>query len=249
MPNGGSDCCGTCPFNRKNRGQAGYGGRNNPEPDHCEIRDLPIEGTAFYTYCSNHPAHNQGLIRIPIGPVHVHGDHRREVWRPSPDTEEVRAEILRLITSATPEPIEDYPAGLALVEAAILQAGEFRDVRYVAELDRIRQFPGFAGDDDETDERHPFARDPARSAGFAVRSLSLILPLAEILPCSTETVRGVAESVDRTRDPSGLPVLADALQDAGCSHGPTLDYLRSPAAQAYQGPCWVVDVILGRVPV
>ncbi|HJZ53595.1 MAG TPA: hypothetical protein VKE74_01470, partial [Gemmataceae bacterium] len=141
MPNGGSDCCGTCPFNRKNRGQAGYGGRDNPEPDHCEIRDLPITGAAFWTYCANHPHHNPQLIRIPIGPVYVDAGgfpYGRKVWQPSPDTEEIRAEVLRLIATATPAPTRDYPFGLALVEATVFQAGEFRDLRYVPGLDRIR---------------------------------------------------------------------------------------------------------------
>jgi hypothetical protein len=241
MPNGGSDCCGTCPFNRKNRGQAGYGGADNPEPDHCDIRDLPIEHAAFYTYCANHPGHNRDLVRVPVGPVYVHGeDEGRVVWKPSPDTEEVRAEVLRLIAAATPEPVTDYPAGLALVEAAILQSGEFRDPRYLSELDRIRQFPVLG-----SEARDVFARDPARSAALAVRSLLLIVPPEAVRPFATETVKAIAAGIIQSDDPSGLPVLADALQEAGCPHAPTLDYLRNPAARL---PCWVVDVILDRIP-
>jgi hypothetical protein len=245
MPNGGSDCCGTCPFNRKNRGQLGYGGRDNPEPDHCEIRDLPITGAAFWTYCANHPHHNPQSIRIPIGPVYVDAGgfpYGRKVWQPSPDTEEIRAEVLRLITTATPEPIQDYTAGLALVEAAILQAGEFRDLRYVPELDRIRQFAG--GDSPPRGS----TRDPDRSAAFAARSLALILPPDALRPFVTDTVRALAAGIDQSGNTSGLAVLADALEEAGCTHAPTLDYLRSPAAAATHNPCWVVDVILGRVP-
>jgi hypothetical protein len=242
MPNGGSDCCGTCPFNRKNRGQAGYGDRDNPEPDHCDVRDLPIEHAAFWTYCANHPHHNPDLVRIPVGPVYVAAgvSYGREVWKPSPDTEEVRAEVHRLIATASPEPVTDYPSGLALVEAAILQAGEFRDPRYVPELDRIRQFPGI-----ETEDHPDFARDPARSAALAVNALRLVLPPEAIRPFVNETVKAIAGGIAQTGDPSGLAVLADALQEAGCSHAPTLDYLRSPAARH---PSWVVDVILDRVP-
>jgi hypothetical protein len=241
MPNGGSDCCGTCPFNRKNRGEAGYAHARDPGPDHCDIRDLPVED-AFYTYCSNHSHHNPGRVRVPIGPVWVMGEdhYGREVWRPGPDTPEVRAEVLRLLAT-TPDPVEGYPAGYALVEAAILHAGDLGDVRFAPPLDRIRQSPGFAPGAE--DERPTSAQNPARSAVLADRALGLILPPAAVLPFATDTVRAVAATVEQTGDPAGLAVLADALQEAGCTHAATLDYLRSPDARA---PCWVVDVILGR---
>ncbi len=54
MPNGGSDCCGTCWFNTKNEGEVGYDHCDSPRPDHCEIRELKITNS-FYTYCANHP--------------------------------------------------------------------------------------------------------------------------------------------------------------------------------------------------
>jgi len=243
MPNGGSDCCGTCPFNRKNRGETGYAHARDTSSDHCEIRDLAIE-VSFWTYCTNHPHHNPQRIPVPVGPVYVcdDGSYLRKVWKPSPDTEEVRAEVLRLIEAATPESIVDYPAGFALAEAAILQAGEFRDPRYIPALERIRRFPGTG-----SGNQAGVARDPARSAAFAERSLARILPPAEILPFASDTARQVAATTDQSGDAAGLAVLADALQEAGCAHVPTLESLRNPEAHAAGGPWWVVDVILGRV--
>ena len=74
MPNGGSDCCGTCWFNRKNRGERDWPKHaDNTLPDHCEIRDLAIEDP-FYTYCANHPHRRPERDRIPIGPVTRHGE-------------------------------------------------------------------------------------------------------------------------------------------------------------------------------
>ncbi len=70
MPNGGSDCCGTCWFNAKNKGQAGYEHVEDPEPNFCIIRQLAIKN-AFYTYCANHPHKNPDKLNIPIGPVYV----------------------------------------------------------------------------------------------------------------------------------------------------------------------------------
>jgi hypothetical protein len=248
MPNGGSDCCGTCPFNRKNRGQSGYAHANDPGPDHCEIRDLAIEHS-FYTYCANHPHHNTEQIRIPIGPVyHAKDGYGREVWQPAPDTPEVRTELLRLLALATPAPIPDYPAGHALIEAAILHAGELDDLQFVPEFDRIRQFPEF---EVEAEGSPTFSRDPIRSAMFASGSLERLLPPAEIQPFVNSTVRALAEGIQQSGDVSGLPALADALQEAGCTHAPTLEYLRGPLAQpaTAQHPCWIIDVILGRAPV
>ncbi|MDY3556401.1 hypothetical protein R5W24_005566 [Gemmata sp. JC717] len=41
-----------------------------------------------------------------------------------------------------------------------------------------------------------------------------------------------------------MPILADALQDAGCESGRVLDHCRGPGPHA-RG-CWVVDLVLGK---
>lgn len=60
----------------------------------------------------------------------------------------------------------------------------------------------------------------------------------------TSTVRAVAAGVYESRDFSGLPVLADALQEAGCDDSVILDHCRTAGWHA-RG-CWVVDAILGK---
>ncbi len=67
MPNGGSDCCGTCPFNGVNLGRVGYP-ETETENFNCEIRKFRISN-AFYTYCDNHPRRNPLWDRTPRGPV------------------------------------------------------------------------------------------------------------------------------------------------------------------------------------
>jgi hypothetical protein len=47
---------------------------------------------------------------------------------------------------------------------------------------------------------------------------------------------------DRTFD--HLPILADALEEAGCSVKEMLDHLRGPGPHV-RG-CWAVDLLLGR---
>ena len=49
---------------------------------------------------------------------------------------------------------------------------------------------------------------------------------------------------DGTLDPARLSLLADALEDAGCTHAELLGHLRSPGPHV-RG-CWAVDLVLGK---
>jgi hypothetical protein len=60
----------------------------------------------------------------------------------------------------------------------------------------------------------------------------------------TSTVVALAAGIDADRAFDRLPVLADALEDAGCTHPDVLGHLRDPGPHA-RG-CWVVDLILGK---
>ncbi len=137
MPNGGSDCCGTCWFNAKNEGHAGYDHARDPEADYCTIRSLPIRDPS-YTYCGNHPHHRRNRDSIPIGPVFKgDSDGVRRVWRPSPDTEEVRRHLLALLAEVDQQPTGEYPAGWHTWQAVVWQLGEFKEARAVDQLHRI----------------------------------------------------------------------------------------------------------------
>ena len=115
MANGGSDCCGTCWFNRKNRGERDWPKHvDNTLPDHCEIRDLAIEDP-FYTYCANHPHRRPERDRIPIGPVTRHGG-----WQEKP-------------------PYAEYPLGNRLGAMVVWQLGEFREQRAAERLTELSE--------------------------------------------------------------------------------------------------------------
>ena len=60
----------------------------------------------------------------------------------------------------------------------------------------------------------------------------------------TETVAALAEAVYTDRAFDRLPILADALEDAGCTDRAMLDHCRQPGEHA-RG-CWVVDLVLGK---
>lgn len=58
-------------------------------------------------------------------------------------------------------------------------------------------------------------------------------------------VMALAKGIDASQDFSGMPVLADALQEAGCDSDDLLSNLRDPHAVHVRG-CWALDLLLGR---
>jgi hypothetical protein len=61
----------------------------------------------------------------------------------------------------------------------------------------------------------------------------------------TDTATTLARRIWDTREFGAMPILADALQDAGCDREDVLDHLRDPVAVHSRG-CWVLDSILGQ---
>ena len=62
----------------------------------------------------------------------------------------------------------------------------------------------------------------------------------------TSTVVALASGIYAERAFERLPILADALQDAGCDAEAVLAHFRDPAATHVRG-CWAVDLCLGLV--
>ena len=60
----------------------------------------------------------------------------------------------------------------------------------------------------------------------------------------TSTVVQLAQGIYADRAFDRLPILADALQDAGCDNEDVLTHCRGTGPHA-RG-CWVVDLILGK---
>ena len=67
----------------------------------------------------------------------------------------------------------------------------------------------------------------------------------------TPNVLGLAQTAYEERvlpgghlDPARLAVLADALEEAGCTDAEILDHLRGPGSHV-RG-CWALDLVLGK---
>jgi hypothetical protein len=75
--------------------------------------------------------------------------------------------------------------------------------------------------------------------------LGLTLPVASAwLRWNGGAVRGLAETIYQERRFADLPILADALEEAGCTVRTILDHCRDTGAHA-RG-CWGVDYLLGK---
>ena len=61
----------------------------------------------------------------------------------------------------------------------------------------------------------------------------------------TSDVAALATGIYDERTFDQLPILADALQDAGCDSDDLLNHLRDPHAAHVRG-CWALDLVLGK---
>ncbi len=61
----------------------------------------------------------------------------------------------------------------------------------------------------------------------------------------TDTAIALARTMYESREFSALPILADALQDAGCDSDDVLSHCRDPQPLHVRG-CWVVDLVLRK---
>jgi hypothetical protein len=121
---------------------------------------------------------------------------------------------------------------------------------------RLEHLPGWEGvpppvtNFEGTDEQR--RRNEAVRAGLLGALLVLLRdifgnpfrPVAFDPAWRTEAAAGLARGIYEERAFERLPILADALQDAGCEHADILAHCREPGTHV-RG-CWVVDLVLGK---
>ena len=95
-------------------------------------------------------------------------------------------------------------------------------------------------------------RDVLEISGYSVACLQLLRDIfgnpfrpVSLDPCwRTETVVALAGGIYAERAFDRMPILADALEDAGCDNRDILDHCRGDGPHV-RG-CWVVDLVLGK---
>lgn len=219
MPNGGSDCCGTCWFNAINGGLVGYqaimADREVLRDSYCIIRQLDIE-IPMYTYCVNHPHHNPEQLDIPIGPVTINED--RQIWKESPDSEEIRLFLLNYLkTIKEDETIVDYPFGYSIEQAILMHVRDLNEERAIPELQRIINFTI----QEPPTKENPFKRNKNATIGLALDTLAkmlkddLIAVLEEKLESKDSTIRFYAVfSLDYCSGEKSVELLKKAIEDS-----------------------------------
>ena len=91
---------------------------------------------------ANHPHRRPDRDPIPIGPITRHqwndGGETRVIWRHSPDSEEIRLHLLKLLDGLFEHTAKDrYPIGHSLAQAIIWQLGQFKEQRADPRLEWI----------------------------------------------------------------------------------------------------------------
>jgi hypothetical protein len=125
---------------------------------------------------------------------------------------------------------EPYRIAWGTAEAAIIAAGRQTRIR--------------AGLPDDRPEEADWAAEE-RGICDLIRCVfgNPLRPLPRELPWATPTVIAVARSIYEDRAFDRLPILADALEDAGCADEQSLIHCRNSGL--HSRGCWVVDAMLG----
>jgi hypothetical protein len=110
----------------------------------------------------------------------------------------------------------------------------------------VAEYPWIGGTADDWLARLAKALGPTFTTGTSTRdeSAQQAPPPNGINPTwLTSDVLALGRGIDDQRAYDRLPILADALQDAGCDNADVLDHCRGPGPHV-RG-CWVVDLVLG----
>ncbi len=89
-------------------------------------------------------------------------------------------------------------------------------------------------------------QNPAQSAFLRDIFGNPFRPVAFDPAWRTDTAVSLARQMYESREFGAMPILADALQDAGCEYTDILNHCRDTSATHVRG-CWVVDLVLGKV--
>ena len=138
---------------------------------------------------------------------------------------------------------EDHPAGEAKMLAAYAVDGLTEPVQVgaiannLARATRVLRIPRVAPENCPEQEQQ--ARLLREHFGNPFR------PVSFDPGWRTLAVVALATGIYEERAFDRMPILADALEDAGCDRGDLIGHLRDPHATHVRG-CWALDLILGK---
>jgi hypothetical protein len=104
----------------------------------------------------------------------------------------------------------------------------------------LSQTGNFLASLDATESKEPILKEGATR----LRCVNSYCPVTLDPSWLTSTVVSLAQQIYDTRDFTAMPILADALQDAGCDNAQILEHCRGPGPHV-KG-CWVCDLCLNK---
>jgi hypothetical protein len=122
------------------------------------------------------------------------------------------------------------------IDAARIAADIASEIAYEAYVDKLRDSQAQEACEIPMDQ--PAAGWLRDICGNPFRSVTFSLGWR------TDTAVSMARQMYESQDFDGMPILADALQDAGCDNAPILEHCRGPGPHV-RG-CWAVDLILAK---
>jgi hypothetical protein len=156
---------------------------------------------------------------------------------------------VRAINSGTPRELPNSATPYDALSAAAGTAWEYRggtnpldDARNALSAEGITD-RGPAGHEQMKVQRFAELRDQIR----LLRDIfgNPFRPVTFSPSWRTDTALSLARQMYESRDFGAMPILADALQDAGCGNEGILNHCRDEKATHVRG-CWVVDLVLDR---
>jgi hypothetical protein len=144
---------------------------------------------------------------------------------------------------------EQTPTGRALRAVWSLHIqlykGAVGEVADAAAIEETGFVPGTIGQDYPLRYREIWRREQGTHAALLREVFGNPFRTLSLSPnWRTDTVLILARQTYDSRDFSAMPILADALQDAGCDNEDILSHCRSDGPHV-RG-CWVVDLVLGK---
>jgi hypothetical protein len=130
-----------------------------------------------------------------------------------------------------------YAAGVFAVQAAVEAGLLSAQAHYHEEVRAVLEQPIFAAIREGTAlewgalVRDIYGPNPFRTPAFDPK-------------WRTPAVMGVSQHIDDERDFAGMPVLGNALEEAGCNDAKVLAHCRGPGPHV-RG-CWAIDLILAK---
>jgi hypothetical protein len=121
--------------------------------------------------------------------------------------------------------------------AAAIAAGDLEDATTLGCAEALQRYASFRTGCETADRKFgDYCRDVFGPNPFALPTFAAAWRTTDVL--------GLARGIDAERAFDRMPILADALQDAGCDDQRILDHCRGPSPHV-RG-CWVVDLVLGK---